>query len=95
MTIVQSNFIKGRMNKSVDERLLPPGEYVDGCWYFNYAFGSRFGLNTETANSNPTYRIDKKAGVINFSSGVSDAIGSFVGGMISFFSGTITSRSFE
>ncbi len=30
MTIVQSNFIKGRMNKSVDERLLPPGEYVDG-----------------------------------------------------------------
>ena len=30
MTIIQSNFIKGRMNKSVDERLLPPGEYVDG-----------------------------------------------------------------
>ena len=30
MSIVQSNFIKGRMNKSVDERLLPPGEYVDG-----------------------------------------------------------------
>ena len=29
MPIVTTNFIKGRMNKSVDERLLPPGEYVD------------------------------------------------------------------
>ena len=29
MTVIQPNFIKGRMNKSVDERLLPPGEYVD------------------------------------------------------------------
>jgi len=27
--ITYSNFIKGRMNKSVDERLLPAGEYVD------------------------------------------------------------------
>ena len=29
---------------------------------------TRFGLNTETANYNPTFNIDKKAGVINFSS---------------------------
>ena len=29
MPIVNTNFIAGRMNKSVDERLLPPGEYVD------------------------------------------------------------------
>ncbi len=29
MPIVTTNFIRGRMNKSVDERLLPPGEYVD------------------------------------------------------------------
>ena len=29
MSIVTTNFIAGRMNKSVDERLLPPGEYVD------------------------------------------------------------------
>ncbi len=29
MAITTTNFIKGRMNKSVDERLLPPGEYVD------------------------------------------------------------------
>lgn len=26
---IQNNFIKGRMNKSLDERLIPPGEYVD------------------------------------------------------------------
>ena len=29
MPIVNTNFIAGRMNKSVDERLLPKGEYVD------------------------------------------------------------------
>ena len=29
MPIVTTNFILGRMNKSVDERLLPPGEYID------------------------------------------------------------------
>ncbi len=29
MAITTTNFIKGRMNKSVDERLLPPGEYID------------------------------------------------------------------
>ena len=29
MPIVTTNFIRGRMNKSVDERLLPTGEYVD------------------------------------------------------------------
>lgn len=46
------------------------GYYVDGRWYFDYNVGSRFGLNTETANSNPTYRIDKQSGVINFSSGM-------------------------
>jgi hypothetical protein len=37
-------------------------------WYFDYAVGPRFGLNTETANFNPTFVIDKKTGVINFSS---------------------------
>ena len=47
------------------------GWNVDGCWYFDYQVGARFGLNTETANSNPTFNIDKKAGVINFSSGSS------------------------
>jgi len=41
---------------------------VDGVWYFDYFIGARFGLNTETANFNPTFNVDKKAGVINFSS---------------------------
>jgi len=44
------------------------GVELDGCWYFDYQLGARFGLNTETANVNPTFKIDKKSGVINFSS---------------------------
>ena len=43
------------------------GYCCDGNWYFDYAVGARFGLNTETANSNPTFTIDKQSGVINFS----------------------------
>lgn len=46
------------------------GYYVDGMWYFDYRIGSRYGLNTETANFNPTFSINKKAGVINFDSGM-------------------------
>ena len=48
------------------------GYNVNGTWYFDFAIGARYGLNTETANANPTFRIDKKSGVINFSSGVAD-----------------------
>ena len=44
------------------------GYCIDGAWYFDYGIGGAFGLNTETANSNPTFKINKKAGVINFSS---------------------------
>tara|TARA_R110000737_G_scaffold40477_1_gene60974 strand:+ start:994 stop:1914 length:921 start_codon:yes stop_codon:yes gene_type:complete len=44
------------------------GWNIDGCWYFDFAIGSRFGLNTETANNNQTFSIDKQRGVINFSS---------------------------
>lgn len=44
------------------------GWCIDGEWYFNYSIGARYGLNTETANKNPTFNIDKKAGVINFDS---------------------------
>jgi hypothetical protein len=47
------------------------GWCVDGVWYFDHTFGERFGLNTETANFNPTFNIDKKKGVINFSSEMS------------------------
>lgn len=45
------------------------GWFIDGFWYF--ARGTRFGLNTETANFNPTYQINRAAGVINFSSNMS------------------------
>jgi hypothetical protein len=46
--------------------------YCDnGYWYFERAIGARYGLNTETANINPTFRIDKRTGVINFSSEMS------------------------
>ncbi len=41
---------------------------IDGNWYFDYSIGTRYGLNTETANVNPTFNIDRKAGVINFNS---------------------------
>lgn len=47
------------------------GWNVEGLWYFDYQIGARYGLNTETANFNPTFRIDKQNGVINFSSGMS------------------------
>tara|TARA_R110000796_G_scaffold26783_1_gene74026 strand:- start:38 stop:964 length:927 start_codon:yes stop_codon:yes gene_type:complete len=49
-----------------------PGYNVDGNWYFEYSIGARFGLNTETANANPTFSIDRKSGVINFSSSISN-----------------------
>lgn len=50
------------------------GYNYNGGWYFKYAIGARFGLNTETANTNPTYRIDKKSGVINFGSGMANEL---------------------
>ena len=45
---------------------------LDGNWYFQGQRGGAFGLNTETANSNPTFNIDKKTGVINFDSSMSN-----------------------
>jgi hypothetical protein len=47
------------------------GWNVDGQWYFEHTVGAAFGLNTETANANPTFKINPKGGVINFSSGMS------------------------
>ena len=41
MPNIQRNFIKGKMNKSVDERLIPNGEYVD-------ALNVRLGSTEET-----------------------------------------------
>ena len=47
------------------------GYFYNGIWYFEYPIGGRYGLNTETANANPTFKINKKSGVINFSSDMS------------------------
>lgn len=47
---------------------------IDGMWYFDYAIGAAYGLNTETANFNPTFKIDKKNGVINFDSSMAGEI---------------------
>ena len=44
------------------------GWYYDGYWVFDFQIGQRYGLNTETANYNPTFNVNQKAGVINFSS---------------------------
>lgn len=44
------------------------GWNYDGMWYFEGNIGAAYGLETETANFNPTFNIDRKAGVINFDS---------------------------
>lgn len=46
------------------------GWCIDGDWYFSYTYQQRAGLNTETANKNPTFEIDRTAGVINFGSDI-------------------------
>ena len=50
------------------------GYNVDGRWIFDYTVGSRFGLNTETANANPTFKIDNANGLIKFDSSMADEI---------------------
>jgi len=47
------------------------GYNLDANWFFDYGIGTRYGLETETANRNPTFNINSKAGVINFDSGMS------------------------
>lgn len=59
------------LNDEIDENVNPNVYYFDSDIY-NYKIGARYGLNTETANINPTFTIDKKAGVINFDSTMAD-----------------------
>jgi hypothetical protein len=40
-------------------------------WYFGFAMGGRYGLDTSTATSNPTFTINKRSGVIDFASNIS------------------------
>ena len=52
-----------------------PGIY-NGCqgwcwgdnWYFSYRIGSRYGMDPSEANINPKFRVNRSAGVIDFSS---------------------------
>ncbi len=50
------------------------GYFYNGLWYFEYPVGGRYGLNTETANQNPTFKINKAGGVINFSSDMANEL---------------------
>tara|TARA_R110000751_G_scaffold288767_1_gene394877 strand:+ start:1265 stop:2188 length:924 start_codon:yes stop_codon:yes gene_type:complete len=50
------------------------GYNYNGCWYFDLPVGNHYGLNTETANANPTFNIDKKNGVITFSSNMKEEL---------------------
>ena len=55
------------LNQLNDENANPGLNNFDSDIY-NSRIGARYGLNTETANFNPTFTIDRKAGVINFDS---------------------------
>jgi|TARA_B110000908_G_C10207553_1_gene428469 hypothetical protein len=55
------------LNDVVDEDIDPNVNNYDSD-INNSRIGARYGLNTETANINPTFTIDKKSGVINFDS---------------------------
>ncbi len=75
-TVVESNLDSERKNGSlksiylndeIDENVNPNVYNYDADIY-NYRIGARYGLETETANINPTFTVDKKAGVINFNS---------------------------
>lgn len=79
---INGNVITGQSEldiRRLDQSLYTgPGPYsgcygwcVDGDWYFGFSFGSRYGLDPTTANSNGTFKINKKAGVINFASNIS------------------------
>lgn len=48
------------------------GYNIDGMWCFEGNIGAAYGLNTETANFNPTFNVDRKSGVINFDSSMSE-----------------------
>lgn len=63
------------------QQFFGPGAYngcwgwcCDGDWYFGYQIGGMYGLDPEIANQNPTFSINREAGVIDFSSGARNQI---------------------
>jgi len=75
-TVVQSDLDTTRKSGALNSIYLNQNNALDengNCIdcdgdVYNSRIGARYGLNTETANINPTFTIDKKAGVINFDS---------------------------
>jgi hypothetical protein len=75
-TVVQSDLDTARKSGGLNSIYLNQNNALDennnciDCQddIYNSRIGARYGLNTETANINPTFSIDKKAGVINFDS---------------------------
>ena len=75
-TVVQSDLDTTRKSGALNSIYLNQNNALDengNCIdcdgdVYNSQIGARYGLNTETANVNPTFTIDKKAGVINFDS---------------------------
>lgn len=57
----------GRMNGAL-------GYNIDSSWIFDYSIGGRYGMDTSTANANPTFRVNKSSGVITFGSEMADEI---------------------
>ncbi len=57
----------GRMNGAL-------GYNIDNSWVFDYSIGGRYGMDTSTANANPTFRVNKSSGVITFGSEMADEI---------------------
>ena len=47
---------------------------IDGNIVYDYQVSVRYGLNTDTANQNNTFKINKQQGVINFSSALADKV---------------------
>ena len=76
VSTIESNLDTSRKNgalksiylNDVREEAVNPGCVNCEDDIYNTRIGARYGLNTETANFNPTFTIDKKAGVINFDS---------------------------
>ena len=61
MANITRNFIKGRMNKSVDERLIPDGEYVDAINVrMGSTEGSEIGVIENTKGNEPLTTLSYK-----------------------------------
>jgi hypothetical protein len=57
------------MNRNFGDAELP-GRYYGDAWHYGLRIGARYGSNSETANANPTFKVDTRQGVIDFSSDI-------------------------